>query len=74
MRTGDRVWKMPLFKMYSKQIQAAGHLADINNITESRFAGSCTAAAFLKVKRMFGSAAVLFVEITSGKKEPQIVC
>ena len=48
-RTGDRVWKMPLFKLYSKQIKEAGHLADVNNISGSKFAGSCTAAAFLKV-------------------------
>lgn len=47
-RTGDRMWKMPLFNLYGKQIRDAGHLGDINNITGSRAGGSCTAAAFLK--------------------------
>lgn len=47
--TGDRVWRMPLYSQYSKQIE--GQVADINNIgTRGRLAGSCTAAAFLKVR------------------------
>ncbi|XP_041369957.1 cytosol aminopeptidase-like isoform X2 [Gigantopelta aegis] len=47
-RTGDRVWRMPLMKHYSKQVTKSD-LADVNNIgTQSREGGSCTAAAFLK--------------------------
>ena len=46
--TGDRVWRMPLYKQYRKQMDS--HIADINNVgTRGRMAGSCTAAAFLKV-------------------------
>ncbi|XP_059148774.1 cytosol aminopeptidase-like [Physella acuta] len=46
--TGDRVWRMPLFKHYTKQMTECD-LADINNVgTKGREAGSCTAAAFLK--------------------------
>lgn len=46
-QTGDRVWRMPLFKLYSKQITES-QLADINNFTGSQEAGACTAACFLK--------------------------
>jgi len=47
-RTGDRVWRMPLFKHYTKQVTEC-HLADVNNIgTSGRYGGACTAAAFLK--------------------------
>ncbi|KAK4291003.1 hypothetical protein Pmani_036135 [Petrolisthes manimaculis] len=46
--TGDRVWRMPLWKHYSAQVNEFG-LADINNIGKySRDGGSCTAAAFLR--------------------------
>ena len=39
---------MPLYELYSKQMES--RIADINNLgTPSRAAGSCTAAAFLKV-------------------------
>ena len=48
-KSGDRVWRMPLFKQYSKAITSNSPLADLNNITSNREAGSCTAAAFLKV-------------------------
>ncbi|XP_062509821.1 cytosol aminopeptidase-like isoform X2 [Corticium candelabrum] len=45
-KTGDRVWRMPLFSQYRKQIES--HLADINNVGQrGRSAGACTAAAFL---------------------------
>lgn len=48
--TGDRVWRMPLFELYQKHVTDC-HLADVNNIGKySRAAGSCTAAAFLKVR------------------------
>lgn len=46
--TGDRVWRMPLFEHYTKQITES-QLADLNNIGKhSRSGGACTAAAFLK--------------------------
>ncbi|KAJ1214290.1 hypothetical protein NDU88_001913 [Pleurodeles waltl] len=46
--TGDRVWRMPLFEHYTKQITES-QLADLNNIGKySRAGGACTAAAFLK--------------------------
>ncbi|XP_053314287.1 cytosol aminopeptidase [Spea bombifrons] len=46
--TGDRVWRMPLFEHYSKQVTESA-LADLNNIGKySRSGGACTAAAFLK--------------------------
>ncbi|XP_063777367.1 cytosol aminopeptidase [Pseudophryne corroboree] len=46
--TGDRVWRMPLFEHYSKQVTESD-LADLNNVGKySRSAGACTAAAFLK--------------------------
>jgi len=46
--TGDRVWRMPLFEHYSRQVTEC-LLADVNNIgTADRAGGSCTAAAFLK--------------------------
>ena len=48
--TGDRVWRMPLFQHYSKQVTES-KLADVNNIGKlARSGGSCTAAAFLKVR------------------------
>uniref|UniRef100_A0A672GVX0 Cytosol aminopeptidase n=1 Tax=Salarias fasciatus TaxID=181472 RepID=A0A672GVX0_SALFA len=46
--TGDRVWRMPLFEHYSKQVTDS-QLADLNNIGKySRSGGACTAAAFLR--------------------------
>ncbi|TSO98548.1 Cytosol aminopeptidase [Bagarius yarrelli] len=46
--TGDRVWRMPLFQHYTRQI-AESALADLNNIGKySRSGGACTAAAFLQ--------------------------
>lgn len=46
--TGDRVWRMPLFEHYTKQVTESA-LADLNNIGKySRSGGACTAAAFLK--------------------------
>ncbi|KAF7686780.1 cytosol aminopeptidase [Silurus meridionalis] len=45
--TGDRVWRMPLFQHYSRQVTESA-LADLNNIGKySRSGGACTAAAFL---------------------------
>jgi len=45
--TGDRVWRMPLWNFYTKQMQKCA-TADLNNIGGSPYGGSCTAAAFLK--------------------------
>ncbi|XP_001369177.2 cytosol aminopeptidase [Monodelphis domestica] len=45
--TGDRMWRMPLFEHYTRQIVDC-QLADINNIGKYRSGGACTAAAFLK--------------------------
>ncbi|XP_037500126.1 cytosol aminopeptidase isoform X2 [Rhipicephalus sanguineus] len=46
--TGDRVWRMPLFDLYHKQMTKTT-VADINNISKQAGAGgSCVAAAFLK--------------------------
>ncbi|XP_041839469.1 cytosol aminopeptidase [Melanotaenia boesemani] len=46
--TGDRVWRMPLFHHYTRQVTDS-QLADLNNIGKySRSGGACTAAAFLK--------------------------
>ncbi|XP_032881894.1 cytosol aminopeptidase isoform X1 [Amblyraja radiata] len=46
--TGDRVWRMPLFQHYTRQVTES-QLADLNNIGKySRSGGACTAAAFLR--------------------------
>ncbi|XP_066981744.1 cytosol aminopeptidase-like isoform X2 [Macrobrachium rosenbergii] len=46
--SGDRVWRMPLWKHYSSQVTAC-HLADVNNQAKNKPAGaSCSAAGFLK--------------------------
>ncbi|CAH1958634.1 unnamed protein product [Acanthoscelides obtectus] len=46
-KTGDRVWRMPLWKHYSKQI-CEHPSCDMNNISKKGGGGSCTAAAFLR--------------------------
>ena len=43
--TGEKVWRMPLDKAYDKMIESKN--ADIKNIG-GRWAGACTAAAFIK--------------------------
>ncbi|XP_056136738.1 cytosol aminopeptidase [Lampris incognitus] len=46
--TGDRVWRMPLYQHYTRQVTDS-QLADLNNIGKySRSGGACTAAAFLR--------------------------
>uniref|UniRef100_A0A2I3HY58 Cytosol aminopeptidase n=1 Tax=Nomascus leucogenys TaxID=61853 RepID=A0A2I3HY58_NOMLE len=47
IETGDRVWRMPLFKHYTGQVVDC-QLADVNNIGKYRFAEACTSAAFLR--------------------------
>ncbi|XP_055636608.1 cytosol aminopeptidase-like isoform X2 [Toxorhynchites rutilus septentrionalis] len=45
--SGDRVWRMPLFKHYSDQMcDHNGY--DLNNLGKGKGGGSCTAAAFLR--------------------------
>jgi aminopeptidase len=48
VQTGDRVWRMPLYKIYGDQMKVS-QLADLNNVnTVSGSAGANTAAAFLQ--------------------------
>lgn len=45
--TGDRVWRFPLWKHYSKLVtDYTGY--DVNNVGKGKGGGSCTAAAFLR--------------------------
>jgi leucyl aminopeptidase len=43
---GDPVWRMPFWAPYDKLLQSS--IADVNHISEGAFAGSVTAALFLK--------------------------
>lgn len=45
--TGDRVWRFPLWKHYTKQVTEYPAF-DVNNVGKGKGGGSCTAAAFLK--------------------------
>lgn len=45
--TGDRMWRMPLWNHYSKQVTDFPS-ADVNNVGKGKGGGSCTAAAFLR--------------------------
>lgn len=44
--TYERVWELPLYEEYSDDIKS--EIADMNNVTPGFYAGSITAAAFLK--------------------------
>ncbi|XP_022903547.1 cytosol aminopeptidase-like isoform X2 [Onthophagus taurus] len=46
-KTGDRVWRFPLWDHYSTQITKYDAF-DVNNVGKAKGGGSCTAAAFLK--------------------------
>ncbi|KAL1122893.1 hypothetical protein AAG570_003218, partial [Ranatra chinensis] len=47
--TGDRVWRFPLYKEFTKRVTAIDyHAADVNNVGKGTGGGACTAAAFLK--------------------------
>ncbi|XP_001623805.2 cytosol aminopeptidase [Nematostella vectensis] len=46
LESGERMWRLPLYKHYSKQIES--EVADLRNTGKTRSAGSCTAAVFLK--------------------------
>lgn len=43
--SGDKLWRMPLDEAYTKEMES--QIADLKNLG-SRYAGSCTAAAFLE--------------------------
>ena len=45
-RTGDRVWHMPLFPEFGEAMK--GRIADMCNISGTRYGGANTAAAFLR--------------------------
>lgn len=45
--TGDRVWRFPLWKSYTKELTQFDGF-DLNNIGKGKGGGSCTAAAFLR--------------------------
>lgn len=45
--TGDRVWRFPLWKVFTKQV-ANFPAYDLNNVGKGKGGGSCTAAAFLR--------------------------
>lgn len=45
-RAGERLWPMPLYEEYSKDMEGA--TADLRNACGHRWGGACTAAAFLK--------------------------
>jgi leucyl aminopeptidase len=45
-RVGDPVWRMPFWSAYDANLDSA--VADMNNVSESPFAGSVTAALFLR--------------------------
>lgn len=44
--SGDRLWRMPLFKEYADSLKSA--TADVNNISSGPYGGSITAAKFLQ--------------------------
>jgi leucyl aminopeptidase len=45
-RVGDPVWRMPFWRAYDATLESG--VADINNVSEQPFAGSVTAALFLR--------------------------
>lgn len=44
-QSGEKLWRMPLDEVWHKEVESP--IADIQNLGKSRYAGSCTAAAFL---------------------------
>lgn len=46
MKVGDPLWRMPFWAPYDSQLKS--DIADVNHISNSGFAGSITAALFLK--------------------------
>lgn len=45
-RVGEHLWRLPLGEEYTKMMES--QIADIKNISDSRYAGASTAAAFLE--------------------------
>ncbi|KAG4074890.1 hypothetical protein HA402_009315 [Bradysia odoriphaga] len=45
--SGDRMWRMPLFKHYTSQMTEYDSY-DVNNVGKNAGGGSCTAAAFIR--------------------------
>jgi leucyl aminopeptidase len=43
--SGEKLWRMPLDDVWTKEVES--EVADIQNLGKSRYAGACTAAAFL---------------------------
>lgn len=43
--TGEKIWRMPLDKSFRREMDSV--FADIRNVGNGRYGGSCTAAAFL---------------------------
>lgn len=46
--TGDRVWRLPLWKSYGKDLKSQASV-DLTNIGKNSMGGACSAAAFLRV-------------------------
>ena len=46
MREADPLWRMPLWRPYDSMLSSS--IADMNNVSQGAFAGSVTAALFLK--------------------------
>lgn len=47
IHTGDRVWRMPLWNYFQKQM-CTSFRADVQNVGIGRGGGACKAAAFLR--------------------------
>lgn len=48
VHTGDRVWRMPLWDYFNRQIRLTNGKADLQNVGFGRGGGGCKAAAFLR--------------------------
>ncbi|XP_043247808.1 cytosol aminopeptidase-like isoform X2 [Colletes gigas] len=46
--SGDRVWRLPLWQHFTDEMTKKIKSADINNVSKAKYAGACTAAAFLR--------------------------
>jgi len=47
IHSGDRVWRFPLWRYFTRQMIASSSV-DVQNVGIGRGGGSCKAAAFLK--------------------------
>lgn len=48
VHTGDRVWRMPLWQHFTKQLMSGNRRADIQNVGIGRGGDPCKTAAFLR--------------------------